>query len=458
MLNKIPAEKIIAKALSYGGNFAEIFIEQAATNSIINDDRCLQNIFSSTDVGVGIRVLHGTKTAYGSTNNFSKLMELAEAVAKAGKRDRSTPIHISFKETSPQITMPVVLHPTQVNMELKVDAVLRATDVAWGCGSAIRQVRVLYRDKVRKIEVINSDGFIAKDEHVETVFYVQALAAKGDILQTGYEPVGAAKGFELFETKQPEKVADIASKRAIQMLDAKPAKSGPMTVILSSSAGGTMIHEAVGHGLEGDLASQGLSVYAGRIGEKVASSLVSVYDDATLVGRRGSFVFDDEGTPAQKTCLIDKGILKGYLADRVTAMRSNAASTGNGRRQSYAQAPIVRMSNTLIAPGQDDPEQILRQTNSGLFVTRMGGGQVNTVNGDFTFEVQEGYEIENGKLGAPVRGASLMGNGPKILETIDRVGSDLGFSIGTCGKNSQEAPVESAQPTVRIPEIVVGGK
>ncbi|MFH1873837.1 MAG: TldD/PmbA family protein [Pseudomonadota bacterium] len=458
MLTKIPAEKIIAKALSYGATFAEIFIEQSITNSIVNDDKRLENIFSSTDAGVGIRVLQGTKTAYGSTNDFSRLSELAETVAKAAKKNFTHPASINFKETNPRLTIPIALHPTKVSMQQKIETVLRAADVAWGAGSAICQVRVLYKDKVRQIEIINSDGFIAKDEQVETVFYVQAVASKGDVLQTGYEPVGGGKGFEIFETKQPEKIAALASKRAIQMLDAKPAKAGPMTVVLSSTAGGTMIHEAVGHGLEGDLAVQGLSVYNGRIGEKVASSLITVYDDATLVGHRGSFVFDDEGTPSQKTCLIEKGVLKGYLADRVTALKSNAISTGNGRRQSYAHVPMVRMTNTIIAPGQDDPEKILQETKTGLFVTRMGGGQVNTVNGDFTFEVQEGYEIENGKIGQLVRGASLIGNGPKILENIDRVGNDLGFSIGTCGKNSQEVPVESAQPTIRIPEIVVGGK
>jgi TldD protein len=228
-------------------------------------------------------------------------------------------------------------------------------------------------------------------------------------------------------------------------------------VVLSSEAGGTMIHEAVGHGLEADLALEGLSVYSNRIGETVASERITVIDDATIPQRRGSYGYDDEGFRAQKTLLIEKGVLKGYLCDRLYAMRFGGKSTGNGRRQSYKHPPIVRMSNTLIAPDKDDPDAILRDTPKGVLVKKMGGGQVNTVNGDFVFEVSEGYMIRNGQVGDPIRGATLTGNGPKVLESIDRVGNDLGFAIGTCGKDAQGVPVADAQPTLRIPEIVVGG-
>lgn len=219
-----------------------------------------------------------------------------------------------------------------------------------------------------------------------------------------------------------------------------------------------MIHEAVGHGLEADLAQSGLSVYSGKLGEQIASPIITVLDDATLPGRRGSFCFDDEGTPAQRTVLVDQGILKTYLYDRLTAMKDGVRSTGNGRRESYRHRPIPRMTNTLIAPGSTRPADILRETPRGLFVRKMGGGQVNTVNGDFVFEVSEGYLIVNGSIGEPVRGATLIGNGPSVLLSIDRVGSDLGFSIGTCGKDGQGSPVSDAQPTIRIPEITVGGE
>lgn len=218
-----------------------------------------------------------------------------------------------------------------------------------------------------------------------------------------------------------------------------------------------MVHEAVGHGLEADLASLGLSVYHKKIGQRIANDKITIVDDKTLTGKRGSFVFDDEGTPSEKTVLVEKGILKNYMYDRRMALRDGVKSTGNGRRESYRFPPICRMTNTMIMPGTDDPEEIIRTTPKGLFVTKMGGGQVNTVNGDFVFEVNEAYLIENGKISDPVRGAMLMGNGPQVLNTIDRIGNDHGFSIGTCGKNNQGVPVSDAQPTIRIPEIVVGG-
>jgi TldD protein len=230
-----------------------------------------------------------------------------------------------------------------------------------------------------------------------------------------------------------------------------------MPVVLSSEAGGTMIHEAVGHGLEADLACNGLSVYQGKLGMQVASPKISVVDDGTIPGKRGSYRFDDEGNPSKKNLLIENGILKSYLVDRVSAMKFDLMVTGNGRRESFRHQPIVRMTNTYIVPGTDDPEAILRETSWGIFVRAMGGGQVNTVTGDFVFAVTEGYLIENGKLGDPIRGATLVGNGPQVLSIVDRVGTDLGFATGTCGKDGQAAPVTDAQPTLRIPKLTVGG-
>jgi TldD protein len=230
-----------------------------------------------------------------------------------------------------------------------------------------------------------------------------------------------------------------------------------MPVVLSSEAGGTMVHEAIGHGLEADLVQAGVSVYRGRLGEKVASELVTVVDDATLPYARGSFAFDSEGSPAQRTVLVENGVLKGYMYDRLSAMKDGCASTGNGRRESYRHRPIVRMTNTLIASGLSAPEEILASVKSGLFVKRMGGGQVNTVSGDFVFQVSEGYLIENGSIGEPVRDATLTGNGPEVLKKIAMVGNDLGFAIGTCGKDGQGVPVADAQPTLLIAGITVGG-
>ncbi|HOV43818.1 MAG TPA: TldD/PmbA family protein, partial [Syntrophothermus lipocalidus] len=252
-------------------------------------------------------------------------------------------------------------------------------------------------------------------------------------------------------------VARKAAKRALLMLEARPCPAGRMPVVMSSEAGGTMVHEACGHGLEADLVQKGLSVYRGKLGQKVASECVSVIDDATLPGNYGSFCFDDEGVKAVRKVLIDRGVLVEYMYDRLTARKENRQSTGNGRRESYQYKPIPRMTNTFIAPGRDDPESIVKSTSRGLLVRKMGGGQVNTTNGDFVFEVQEGYIIENGEIKYPVRGATLIGNGPEALNNIDMVGSDLEFAIGQCGKDGQGVPVSDAQPTIRIRELTVGG-
>jgi len=264
-------------------------------------------------------------------------------------------------------------------------------------------------------------------------------------------------GFELFDENDPVDVALKAARRAILMLEADKAPTGPMPVVISSAAGGTMIHEAVGHGLEADLVQKRLSKFAGRVGQRVGSSVVTVVDDATIPYKRGSFAIDDEGTPAARTVLIEDGVLKGFLHDLMTAKKDSTGPTGNGRRESFRHKPIPRMTNTMIAPGKSKPDDVVADTKRGLFVRKMGGGQVNTVNGDFMFEVSEGYLIRDGKMGPAVRGAALVGNGPDVLQRIDMVATDQGFGIGTCGKEGQGVPVSDAQPTLRIRELTVGG-
>lgn len=459
MLADLPYDKLIQTALRYGADFAEVFAERTNGTWIACDERRVEQADSIADVGVGIRVVADGRTAYGSTNDLTRkgLLALARSVGQAARAKRRRPPQIQLREERSHSVATVKQHPFGIPLEEKCALAMRADDVAWRTGPKVRQVRITYRDLVRRILIATSDGVYTSDEQVGTSLAAQVVAGGDDLLQTGYEPMGGAVGFELFDETAPEEIAERAAQRAIAMLRAAPAPAGAMPVILAAEAGGTMIHEAVGHGLEADLACEGLSVYANRIGERVASELVSVVDDATLAGKRGSFTFDDEGAGARRTLLIEGGILRGYLHDRLTAFKYGAASTGNGRRQSYSHPPIVRMTNTFILPGTHDPSAILSETPHGLFVRKMGGGQVNTINGDFVFEVQEGYRIENGRIGEPVRGATLIGNGPKVLESIDRVGSDLGFSIGICGKEGQEAPVSCGQPTVRIPELVVGG-
>jgi len=286
---------------------------------------------------------------------------------------------------------------------------------------------------------------------------VNAIAARDGMIQTGYEVAGGALGWEILDQVSLEELAREAAGRAVAMLSAVPAPLGKMPVVMHAEAGGTMVHEACGHGLEADLVQKGLSVYKDKMGEQVAIAGLSVIDDATIKGKYGSFAFDDEGTPAQRTVMIEKGILKQFINDRLTASRDGSSLTGNGRRESYQHKPIPRMSNTFIAPGGDDPEDIIASTEHGLLVKKMGGGQVNTTNGDFVFDVQEGYIIEHGQIKYPVRGATLTGNGPQALLDIDRIGRDLGFALGVCGKDGQGVPVADAQPSIRIKALTVGG-
>jgi TldD protein len=343
-------------------------------------------------------------------------------------------------------------------MPVRITMLREADDTARKFSDAIRQVNIVYRDSEQRVRIISSEGFVAEDERIYTTAMVQTVAARAGVIQAGYESEGGLAGIELFEKKSFSEIAFKAAERAVRMLDARRAPGGRMPVVISSAAGGTMIHEAIGHGLEADLAQKGLSVYSGKIGQRVASPMITVIDDATLPGRRGSFAFDDEGVISGRNVLVRDGILAGYLYDKASAMIDGVASTGNGRRESYANKPIPRMTNTFIAPGQADPEKIVGSVPNGLLVSKMGGGQVNTVTGDFVFDVQEGYLIENGQVGDMVRGATLVGSGPEVLNSIDLVGSDLGFSVGTCGKDGQGVPVSDALPTLRIKEIVVGGE
>ncbi|MBF0491516.1 MAG: TldD/PmbA family protein [Deltaproteobacteria bacterium] len=458
MIQDYNLSAILKKSLSKGGDFAEIYFEQSLSNQIVCEQKQIEKIVSGIDVGVGIRVLFKGQTAYGYTNDWSEqgLLSLAARVSEAVEAkyfDRDFVLH----SVKPSWKNSPSKNPSHFELKEKIIPVLKASDVAWKHNEYIQQATITYRDLEKKILIANSLGELCEDEQIYTVFLTQVVAQKDGILQTGYEGVGGTLGFELFDEHCPEEVATTAAAQAYQMLHARPAPAGSMPVVLAAEAGGTMVHEAVGHGLEADLAMEGLSVYQNKIGERVASSLITVVDDKTLPYKRGSFVFDDEGSPAQKTILIDQGILKTYMHSRLYAEKAGVASTGNGRRESYKCRPIVRMTNTMIASGKEDPQEIIHSVEKGLYVKRMGGGQVNTVNGDFMFEVTEGYLLEKGKMGEAVRGATLTGNGPEILMQIDKVGSDLGFGIGTCGKDGQGVPVADAQPTLRIPEIVVGG-
>ncbi|MCX7760463.1 MAG: TldD/PmbA family protein [Hydrogenothermaceae bacterium] len=451
------APYILSVLMSGGGEYGEIFFEDLRSLTLNLEDNRIEKSLKGRDCGVGIRLIKNFKTYYGFTSEitFENLLNLAKTIAKS---EGEGVISVGKRHFSSKIN--VLLDPDEYNVSRKKDILFRANDIARSYDPLIKQVSVTLRDVKRDILIINSLGDIVEDSQIRVVFFVEAIASDGVNLYRGYEATGGAIGYELFNEDYVnviDYVATKASERAVLGLKAKPAPAGSFTVVISSEAGGTMIHEAVGHGLEADLVNNGLSVYAGKIGEKVASELVTVIDDGTLSGKNGTFNFDDEGVPAQRKVLIEKGILKGYMYDRLSAMKEGRESTGNGRRDGYKNIPIVRMTNTFIDAGKDNPHDIIKDTKKGVYVVKMGGGQVNTVNGDFVFEIMEGYMIENGEITYPIKGATLIGNGPKALEDIDAVGYDLGWAIGTCGKDGQRAPVSDAQPTVRIKRLTLGG-
>jgi len=454
--------EVLQEALSHGGDYADIFVERKRTTGIGCEAGRIERVHTGLDIGIGIRVLFGDATTYGYTNDLSResLLKAARVVSRAVKDAKTgqVGVELDLRTVQPRFNFEIVKYPEKISSEEKVDLVRRVEKVVRSVNKdKIKQVIVGYGDTTQDVIVVNSEGDYVEDERIRTRLVVHAVASEGGVIQTGYEAAGSFCGFELFERINPFQMAEEAGERAVQMLKAGPAPSGKMPVVLAGEAGGTMIHEACGHGLEADLVQKGLSVYAGKRGEKVAAESVTVIDDATLGDRYGSYRFDDEGVPSRKCVLIKNGVLVDYMYDRLTARKEGKESNGHGRRESYQHKPIPRMGNTYVAPGNANPEDIIKECREGLLVKKMGGGQVNTTTGDFVFDVAEGYLIKNGKVGPMVRGATLTGNGPEVLRVVDMIGSDLKFTIGTCGKDGQGVPVSDAQPTLLISELVVGG-
>ena len=459
-MEKNDIAEILKIALKNGGDFAELFWEHKETTAIGCEDNKIDRILSGIDEGIGIRVIYDNTSSYAYTNDVSKkrLIEVAELAGKAAQKKRRYPDLISFYTPQAQVELPVEIPPQEVKIETKTKKVLEANNAARKVDKRIRQVSVGYHDVRQKVTIANSEGVFVEDLRTRTRLSVNAVAAAENVVQTGYNSAGGVMGFEFFKDNEPEVLGENAAKRAVLMLSAQNAPTGKMPVVIASKAGGTMIHEACGHGLEADLVQKQLSVYANKIGEQVASPLVTVIDDGLLPGRFGSFRYDDEGCPAQKTRLIENGILKEYMYDYQTAKKENRASTGNGRRESYHSRPLPRMRNTYIAPGKMNADSIIKEVKEGLLVMSMGGGQVNTTTGDYVFDVAEGYIIKDGEVQYPVRGATLTGNGPETLQIIEMVGSDFGYAIGMCGKAGQGVPVADAQPTIAVKELIVGGR
>ena len=450
--------KVLAALLAGGALYAESFAEETASTLIQLESERIEKLEKTRDTGVGLRVIRPWQTFFASTNSREEdhLIGLAkELVRNAGEPAGQVKQGDLRLARYPFLIM---VPPEDVDMQKKLDLVRFVETSARRMERRIRQVKVLYRDSSQHVRIAGSDGTQVEDRRTQVVLTLLVVGEEAGELQTAYEATGGFCGFEFLTDERVETFVRSTVERLSGLLGAIEAPRGTRTVVLASEAGGTMIHEAIGHGLEADLAMEGLSCFKGMLGEAIAAPLIDVVDDKTLPFRRGTYAFDDEGTASERTVLVEKGVLKNYLFDRFHAMKYGMASTANGRRESFRSKPIPRMSNTLILPGPDDPSGIIASVERGLLVKKMGGGQVDTVRGDFVFEIQEGYLIEKGQVGPMVRNATMMGNGPRVLKEIDMVGNDLGFGIGTCGKDGQGVPVADAQPTLRIPEIIVGGR
>ncbi|MGO0122132.1 TldD/PmbA family protein [Desulfothermobacter acidiphilus] len=447
-------EEVLARALARGGDYADIYLEERQSTLVTLEDRRVERVHVGVDNGVGVRVLQGENTVYAYSNDcsYQGLLHLAEQVSRAVAHGKATDLAELRREAEG------LACSEDIPLDAKVEVVQRADRAAREFSPLVKQVLVSYGDVRQEVVMATSTGDLVEDQRCRLRLTVNAIAAEGGVIQTGFEALGSTADFtQALDSTPPEQLAQVAARRAAALVQAPPAPAGEMPVVLAGEAGGTMVHEACGHGLEADLVQKGLSVYKDRMGEQVAAEAVTVIDDATLPGKYGSYRYDDEGVKARPVVLIERGVLKEYLYDRRTALKEGRSSNGHGRRESYQHKPIPRMANTYIAPGEWDPEAIIREVKEGLLVRKMGGGQVNTANGDFVFEVAEGYLIRDGEVGPMVRGATITGNGPEVLRQVAMVGRDLGFTVGTCGKDGQGVPVSDAQPTLLIPKLVVGG-
>jgi TldD protein len=451
-------ERTLQTALRSGGDFAEVFAEDRLGSSGRFDDGRVEELTTGRSRGAGIRVVSGDTTGFAHTADLgeSGLVEAADAAAAAARAGGGGVREVALTRR-PSAPHEIAVLPESVPKARKVELLRLADASARSEGGAIRSVTASYADSRRRILIANSDGLLTGDEQVRTRFGVQSVAAGDTGMQTGYESPGRTLGFEYFDEFDVAEIARTSARRAITMLDARPAPSGSLPVVLARGAGAVLFHEACGHGLEADLVQRSASVFEGKVGEQVASPLVTLIDDGAYAREWGTFAVDDEGAPAQRNVLIQDGVLSDYMWDFLRARKSGRASSGNGRRETYQHMPMVRMTNTYLAPGVTDPEDIIRDTEHGIYCVQLGGGQVNTATGDFVFGITEAYLIEHGEVTHPIRAAQLIGNGPDTLRRIDVVGNDFDTWTGTCGKNGQGVPVSSGQPTLRVTGITVGG-
>ncbi len=452
---KIPKdiEKFLKILSVQGSLFGEIYLEHTETFKLVVEPERIDEINWGKEEGIAFRKIdENLKNHFAYSSDLENLSELEDLVKGVTKET----FCISNRKEK-EFSEKEILNNQEEYLKSRLEFLENLKKKVKNL-KEIKHYKIGLSEIKKEIFIINSEGTLVSDERFYSRVVAVVVAERDGRLERGYEVFGRSLPFEeIKDLPEVLNVSERASDLALTMLSARKAPAGVMPVVLSGTAGGTMIHEAVGHGLEADHAEEGLSVYSERIGEKVASELITVVDDATLPSLYGFYRFDDEGIASQKVVLIEKGILKNFLYDKYFALKYGKESNGHGRRQDFRHIPIPRMANTYIERGTYKPEEIIKSVDKGLLVKKMGGGEVNPLTGDFVFEVIEGYYIERGEIAYPVKGATLVGNGPKVLEIIDMVGDDLSFTPGTCGKDGQGVPVADGQPTLRIPEITVGG-
>jgi TldD protein len=455
-------EGYLAEALSRGGDYADLYFEYLLTSSIGIDESMVKSATQGVSMGVGVRVIAGERTGYAYSDDLSpERIRKAARVAASIAAGPSKIEKLGLNDGATHNLYPVLTAPTEAAFLERVELVKRADRAARAYDPRIFQVQALYADNLRQVMVATSEGTLTIDRQPQARLSVAALARQnGGEPQRGQAGGGGRVALDFFlKEKTPEHFAIEAAREAVVLLDAVDAPAGEMTVVLGPGWPGILLHEAVGHGLEADFNRKGVSAFSGRIGQKVASELCTVIDDGAIGSRRGSLNVDDEGHATQRNVLIENGVLRGYLQDKLSSTLMRSEPTGSGRRESYAHIPMPRMTNTFMLAGESQPEDIIRSVPKGLYCVNFGGGQVDITSGNFVFSASESYLIEDGKLTRPVRNATLIGNGPEALKYVSMVGNDLRLDegVGTCGKEGQSVPVGVGIPTIKIDRMTVGG-
>jgi len=455
-------DRLLATALARGGDYADLYFEYKVANAVGIEEQIVKQAAKSIAQGVGVRVIVGDKTGYAYTDEIT-----FEAIARAAE----TASHIARSGGSRQIAgvnvtpntlnlYPVETPVSQVELNRKIDLIKQGDSVARALDRRIREVQSSINDEIKYVMIASSDGRLVGDVQPLARFGITCIADDDGNLQVGRAGGGGRVGIEFFERQMtPQQFAREAARQAIIQLEAVATPAGTMEVVLGPGWPGILLHEAVGHGLESDFNRKQTSAFSGLIGQRVASELCTVVDDGTIPDRRGSLNIDDEGEPSTRTVLIESGVLRAYMSDYLNAGLTKAGRTGNGRRQSYKHMPLPRMTNTFMLGGTDNPEDIIRSVKRGVYAVQFGGGQVDITSGEFAFSASEAYLIEDGKVTAPIKGATLRGNGPETLKHVTAVGNDLALDpgVGICGKEGQTVPVGVGIPTIKISQMTVGG-